>query len=94
MNPEDIDQPVQLEDGKYTIQKDSKGMLEFLRYGEAWPAADDLKYSQLIIAMFNEIQNQRLAIHTLEAYARSVEKERDLLEAKLEIANRFVDSQV
>lgn len=57
MNPEDTENPVVLQGGKYTIQKDGKGMLEFLRYGEAWPAADDMKYSQMVIAMYNEIQD-------------------------------------
>lgn len=42
-------------DGKYTVKARTDGGLEFLRYGEAWPAADALlRFNNLLGAMFRE----------------------------------------
>lgn len=44
-----------LDDGKYTIQHEN-GSLTFLRHGNAWPAADDLKYSGVVLSLVQRIE--------------------------------------
>lgn len=54
-------------DGKYTVKARTDGGLEFLRYGEAWPAADDLRFSNLVGAMFREQLDADAEIAALRA---------------------------
>ena len=56
-------------DGKYTVRKAADGSLEFLRHGEAWPAADNLKFNNLVGAMFREQLEADARIAELEASA-------------------------
>lgn len=42
------------DDGKYTVFKRHDGGLGFLRHGEAWPAADDLRWQNVVMEMFRE----------------------------------------
>lgn len=52
-----------LEGGKYTVIHDYTGAgLSFLRGGEPWPAADDLKYSKVVGAMASRIEELEMAI--------------------------------
>lgn len=52
-----------LENGKYTIIHDYTGAgLTCLRYGERWPAADDLKYSKVAGAMASRIEELETVI--------------------------------
>ena len=41
--------------GKYTIENDN-GLLAFKRHGEAWPAADDLRHSCVVLALVQRIE--------------------------------------
>lgn len=44
-----------LEDGKYTIEHDN-GLLAFKRNGEAWPAADDLRHTKLVLCLVQRVE--------------------------------------
>lgn len=55
---------LKLDGGKYTIingAHEGTG-LEFRRYGEPWPAADDLKYTGVVLAMAYRIEELETAI--------------------------------
>lgn len=52
---------ISLDNGKYTIVNDN-GIMTFLRYGEAWPAADNLKHSKVVLAMAQRIEALECAI--------------------------------
>lgn len=45
---------VKLLDGKYTINYDN-GVMEFLRHGEAWPAADELRFTGVVAALVQRV---------------------------------------
>lgn len=57
-----------LDDGKYTIENDN-GTLNFKRHGEAWPAADDLRYTKIVSVMVHRIEELEDALARLEASA-------------------------
>jgi len=44
-----------IDGGKYTIENDN-GLLVFKRHGEAWPAADDLRHSGVVLALVQRIE--------------------------------------
>lgn len=52
---------ITLRNGKYTVINGAVG-LTFLRYGEAWPGAEDLRFSNVVIAMADRIQELEEAI--------------------------------
>ena len=47
---------IYLEDGKYEIEN-SNGLLTFRRNGKAWEAANDLKYSKVVLLLVQEVLN-------------------------------------
>jgi len=51
-----------LDGGKYTVTNDS-GLLSFLRYGEAWPAAQEsLASANVVLALAQRIEELETAI--------------------------------
>jgi hypothetical protein len=52
---------ISLDNGKYRVINDN-GILAFLRHGEAWPAADDLKHSKVVLAMAQRIEDLEVAM--------------------------------
>lgn len=55
---------IQLYDGKYTVINED-GRLAFLRHGESWPAADDLRHSGVVRAMAQRIEELEVAIRAV-----------------------------
>lgn len=53
---------IKLDGGKYTVINDEQAGLSFLRHGEAWPAADDLKHSGVVLAMAQRIEELETAV--------------------------------
>lgn len=53
---------IKLRDGKYTVINESPYGLRFLRYDEAWPAGDDLKWSNVVIAMAERVEELECAV--------------------------------
>jgi hypothetical protein len=52
---------LKLDGGKYTVINDN-GQMTFLRHGEPWPAADDLKHAGVVLAMAQRIEELEVAI--------------------------------
>ena len=52
---------IKLAGGKYTVINEL-GSLRFLRYSEAWPAADDLKHTGVVLAMAQRIEELEMVI--------------------------------
>lgn len=52
---------IKLDGGKYTVI-DHRTHMEFLRHGEAWPAADDLRHTGVVRAMLGRIEELEVAI--------------------------------
>jgi hypothetical protein len=50
-----------LDGGKYTVINDN-GQLTFRRHSAAWPAADSLKHSGVVLAMAQRIEELEVAI--------------------------------
>lgn len=48
---------IDLDNGKYTVvvNDDTERVESILRYGQPWPASDDLLYSKVVLAMIHEI---------------------------------------
>lgn len=53
---------ITLRDGKYTVINTWGQPLEFRRYGEAWPGADSLRFSNVVHALADRIQELEEAI--------------------------------
>lgn len=53
---------ITLSDGKYTVIN-RRNQLEFLRYGEAWLEASDLRFTNVVVAMAQRIEELETAIH-------------------------------
>lgn len=53
---------ISLRDGKYTVINTFGKPLEFLRHGEPWPGADDLRFTNVVIAMADRIQELEITI--------------------------------
>lgn len=47
---------IKLCDGKYTVINEFGKPLTFLRYGEAWPGAEDLRHTNVVKAMADRIE--------------------------------------
>lgn len=48
------------ENGKYSVILNEDGTIErFLRHGEDWPVADNLKFSKFILSLIDEIRDHR-----------------------------------
>jgi len=55
---------VDIYDGKYSfIMTDAGTIDQVLRYGEAWPAADDLVHSGVVLALVQEVEERREESH-------------------------------
>lgn len=50
---------VSVDDGKYTVIQLNNGEMVFFRYGEPWPAADDLKHVGLVLALAYDLDEAR-----------------------------------
>jgi hypothetical protein len=51
---------VHVYDGKYTFVMNENWTIDtVLRYGEPWPAGDDLKYSSVVLALVHEVMEAR-----------------------------------
>jgi hypothetical protein len=49
-----MDRKISLSDGKYEVKHDGRG-LEFWRNGEAWPAAEEYRFANVIASMYHRI---------------------------------------
>lgn len=49
-----MEREISLEGGKYKVQHGSQG-LEFKRHGELWPAVEDLRYVNVVAAMYYRV---------------------------------------
>lgn len=56
---------VNLAGGKYTVINRFGQPLEFLRHGEAWPAADSLRFVGVVLAMAHRIEELEVAIKSV-----------------------------
>jgi len=58
---------VDIYDGKYTFVMTDAGTIDHvLRHGEAWPAADDLTGMGVVLALVQEVEENRQEITRLE----------------------------
>jgi hypothetical protein len=55
---------ISLDDGKYTVINDN-GLLTLRRHGEDWPGGDKLRYSKLVLAMAQRIEELEIAIKSV-----------------------------
>lgn len=53
---------ISLDGGKYTVINEWGMPLQFLRHGETWPAANNLKHDKVVLAMAQRIEELEVAI--------------------------------
>lgn len=61
---------IKLYDGKYTVINEHPGGLRILRYGEPWPAAEDMRWNNVMIAMAGRIEELETGIKPLQEQLR------------------------
>lgn len=81
-------------DGKYTVKWSEQSGLEFLRHGEAWPAADVYKHSNMIRSMLSEACEQDELIATLRQRVTELEGQCAAMRGALEKAEYEAQSFV
>lgn len=87
---------IDLSGGKYTIINNGAGGFEFLRHGETRPAGNELRFSNVVVAMFHRIQDLEEECNRLAASTAPVQAQGVLTDGRAAPANfdALVDAEV
>lgn len=76
--------------GKYTLVQEASGRMYVLKYGKPWPAGDLLVTGcNLILTVFQDLENARTLIASLNSVSLSLEAKYKEVQTKLEESERI-----